>query len=125
MQSNARHEEPLASSHTLGDLLSLWGRRLGWSQSDWASRSGLGERTVRDYLNDRKESLDLNSVYKLVRAVEAATGATVMPQAMELVEAHGDAVAERRRHQQELRLRELDAKAALDRRHREAPDAQA
>ena len=122
---SAQPNEPWNASNTLGDLLTLWGRRLGWSQRDWAQRSGLAERTIRDYLNDRKESLDLNSVVKLVRAVEAATGASVLHAAMELAEAHTLAVADRTRQRQLLHLRELEAKAELDRRRRREPDAQA
>ena len=125
MNPSAQPNEPWNASNTLGDLLTLWGRRLGWSQRDWAQRSGLAERTVRDYLNDRKESLDLNSVVKLVRAVEAATGAIVLPAAMELADAHSLAVADRTRQRELLHLRELEAKAALDRRRRREPDAPA
>ncbi len=118
MQPNQQREDQWIASNTLGDLLTLWGRRLGWSQRDWSERSGLGERTVRDYLNDRKESPDLNSVVKLVRAVENATGASIIAAAMELVDAHGNAVAERHRQRELLRLRELEAKADLERRRR-------
>lgn len=124
VQASTPQREPW-NSNTLGDLLALWGRRLGWTQRDWAERSGLAERTVRDYLNDRKESLDLNSVAKLVRAVEAATGARVLETAMQLVEAHALTVSERKRQQERLRLRELEAKADLARRLGRTPDAKA
>ena len=79
---------PGDAANTLGDLLTLWGRRLGWTQKTWALRSGLAERTVGDYLNDRKESLDLNSVMKLVRAVEKAAGTSILTTAMALADVH-------------------------------------
>lgn len=125
MHESAPESPAWSSSNTLGDLLTLWGRRLGWTQRDWALHSGLAERTVREYLNDRKESLDLNSVAKLVRAVEAAAGVNILNAALELAEAHAATVSDRRRRQERLRLRELDARAELARRIGTGHDAPA
>ena len=125
VQPNAQRSESWNSSNTLGDMLTLWGRRLGWGQRDWAERSGLAERTVRDYLNDRKESLDLNSVVKLVRAVETATGTSILAAAMELGDAHARTVSERMRQRELLRISELEAKAELERRRPGKTDASA
>ena len=113
-------DAPGDAANTLGDLLTLWGRRLGWTQKTWALRSGLAERTVGDYLNDRKESLDLNSVMKLVRAVEKAAGTSILTTAMTLADVHIERVAERRAGQERLRLRELEAEAEVPRRTRTA-----
>jgi hypothetical protein len=113
-------DAPGDAANTLGDLLTLWGRRLGWTQKTWALRSGLAERTVGDYLNDRKVNLDLNSVMKLVRAVERAAGTSILTTAMTLADVHIERVAERREGQERLRLRELEAEAEMARRHRTA-----
>ena len=86
----------------------------------WALRSGLAERTVGDYLNDRKESLDLNSVMKLVRAVEKAAGTSILTTAMRLADVHTERVAERKRGQERLRLKELAAEAEVAPRPRAA-----
>jgi len=114
------HDAAGDAANTLGDLLTLWGRRLGWTQKTWARRSGLAERTVGDYLNDRKESLDLNSVMKLVRAVEKAAGTSILTTAMTLADVHMERVAERKGGQERLRLRELEAEAEVARRPRTA-----
>ena len=106
-------DAPGDAANTLGDLLTLWGRRLGWTQKTWALRSGLAERTVGDYLNDRKEFLDLNSVMKLVRAVEKAAGTSILTTAMALADVHIERVAERKRGQEQLRLKELAAEAEV------------
>ena len=106
-------DAPGDAANTLGDLLTLWGRRLGWTQKTWALRSGLAERTVGDYLNDRKEFLDLNSVMKLVRAVEKAAGTSILTAAMALADVHIERVAERKRGQEQLRLKELAAEAEV------------